>query len=111
MPMYNLLEYSNNFFMASGSLCNCYSDEIDYSSIRNNNNGNKIDNDKTITSKSFEYKTKIIGRTSDGNNALDTEFVIPLKYFSNFWRFLDLIKCEIELVLSWSKKCIIPEYQ
>ena len=30
---------------------------------------------------------------------------------SNVWRYLDLllIDCEIELDLSWSKECIIPE--
>ena len=36
---------------------------------------------------------------------------MQLKYLMNFWRFLDLplINCEIELDLSWSKKCIISE--
>ena len=29
MPMYNLLEYSQNYFMASGILCNYCRDEID----------------------------------------------------------------------------------
>ena len=37
---------------------------------------------KTATSKSFEYWTKIIGKTPDDKNA---EVVVPLKYFSNFW--------------------------
>ena len=41
-------------------------------------------NNKTITSKSFEYKPRIIGRTPNDNNALDTEVVVPLKNFSNF---------------------------
>ena len=30
-------------------------------------------NNKTIKSKSFKYKTKIIGRTPDDNNTLDQE--------------------------------------
>ena len=36
---------------------------------------------------------------------------IPLKYLSNFWRFLDfsLINCEIELDLSWAKDCALIE--
>ena len=36
-------------------------------------------------------------------NTLDIEVVAPLKYMSNFWRFLDLlfINGEIELDLSW----------
>ena len=54
-----------------------------------------------MTSKSFEYKTEIIGRTPDDNNMLNAEVVVPLKYLSYFWRFLDLllINCEIELDL------------
>ena len=79
--------------------------------IINNDYSNKINNNKTIASKSFEYKTKIIGRTLDANNTLNAEVVVPLKYLNNFWRFLDLplISCEIELYLSWSKECIISE--
>ena len=71
----------------------------------------RVNNETTTKSKSFEYKTKIIGSTTINNNALDTEAVALLKYFSNFWRFLDLslINCGIELYLSWSKDCIISE--
>ena len=34
---------------------------------------------------------------------------MPLKYFSNFWRTLEmpLIHCEINLILTWSTDCII----
>ena len=52
-------------------------DEINDSAIENND-ANKINNDKTITSKSFEYQTKITQRTPDDNNTLDTEVFIPL---------------------------------
>ena len=45
---------------------------------RNNNN-------KTTTSKSFEYKTKIIENTKDDDNTLDKEVVVPLKYLSNLF--------------------------
>ena len=79
-----------NHSMTSGSLWNFYSDEINDDANENDNAGRKINNGKTITIKSFKYKTKIIGRTSDDNNALDTELVAPLKYLSNFGRFLDL---------------------
>ena len=67
------------------------------------NSDNSINNNKTITSKYLEYKIKIIGRTPD--NLIDAEIVVPLKYLSNIWRFLDLslINCELELDLSWSK--------
>ena len=42
---------------------------------------------------------------------LNVEVTIPLKYLSNFWRFLDLplINCEIELDLSGKKDCILTE--
>ena len=64
-----------------------------------------MNNNKTITSKPFEYKTKLIGSTSKNHNVLDAEVVVPLKYLSNFWRSLDLplTNCEIEINLSWSK--------
>ena len=52
-----------------------------------------------ISSRSFEYETKTIGRTPANNNRLNTEVVVPLKYLSNFWRSLELplINCELEL--------------
>ena len=70
-----------------------------------------INNNKTTTSKSFEYKTKTIGSTSNDNNILDAEFAVPLEYLSNFWKSLDfpLIKCEIEPDLRWMKNCVISE--
>ena len=72
------------------------------SATENNDDGNKINNNKTITSKSFEYKTKIIGRTLDNDNALNRGVVVSLKYLSNFWQSIDLplINCEIEIDLS-----------
>ena len=35
--------------------------------------------------------------------------MVPLKYLSNFWGTLDtpLINCENELILTWSKNCVI----
>ena len=35
--------------------------------------------------------------------------MVPLKYLSNFWRSLEmpLINCEIELILTWSRGCVI----
>ena len=53
MPMYNLLEYSGNYSLASGSLRNYYRDEINDDANENNAARNKINNNKTITSKSF----------------------------------------------------------
>ena len=40
-----------------------------------------------------------------------TEVVIPLKHLSNFWRTLNtpLTNCEIELILTWSKNCVLAD--
>ena len=61
----------------------------------------RINSKKTQTSKSFEYKTKIIEKTPDNNSKLDTVFVL-LKYLRNFWRSIDLslINYKTELDLS-----------
>ena len=86
MPMYNLLEYSSNY----------YEDEVNDEEYYDDNH-NAINSNRTATSKSFEYRSKIIGSTPNNNNILDAEVVVPLKYLSKFWRFLDLplINCEI----------------
>ena len=60
MPMYNLLEYSDNYSMTSGILCNYYSNEVNDNTNENNAARNRINNNKTIRSKSFEHKTKLI---------------------------------------------------
>ena len=49
MSMYNLLEYSQNYSMTSGSLWNYYRDEIDNV------------NDNASDCKSFKYTTKVVG--------------------------------------------------
>ena len=109
--MYKLLEHSNNYSMQSGILWNYYRDQVNDSTNENNAANNRINGNKTITGKSFEYKTKLVGTTPDDNNTLDAEVAIPLKYLSNFCRSFDLplINCEVELDLSWSKECLISE--
>ena len=111
MFMYNLLEDSDNYSMTLESLWNYHRDEVNGDENENDNANNRMINNNKIVSKTFENKTKKIGRTPNDNNALTGEVVGPLKYLSNFWRFLNLplINCEIELDLPWSKKCIIPE--
>ena len=111
MPMYNLLEYNDNYFMASGSLWNYCRNEVNENANKNHANNYRINNNKIITSIYFMYKTKIIESMSNDNNTLDAEVIVPLKYFSIFWRSLDspLITCEIELNLKWTKTCVITE--
>ena len=69
MPMYSLLEYSDNYFMTSGDLWNYYRDEINDDENENDNN-NRLNNNKTITNKCSKYKTKIIGSIPDNENRL-----------------------------------------
>ena len=40
---------------------------------------------------------------------LEVEVLVPLKHLDNFWRSLDmpLINCEIALLLSWYKECVL----
>ena len=118
MPMYNLLEYSKNYRKAIGSLWNYYRDQPS--------------DPLSTNSESFKYKTSIVGNTynvdsttiDDGGNQIpnpdydanragtkETEVVIPLKYLNNFWRNLDilLINCEVELILTWSKNCVLVD--
>ena len=60
MPMYNLLEYIDNYSMVSGSFWNYYRDEVNADVNENDKTNNNINNNKTTASKSCEYKTKII---------------------------------------------------
>ena len=100
MPMYNLLEYSKNYRKTTGSLWNYYRDEP--SSTDNNNITHSIFN-----SKSFDYKANFIANNNLIKN--DVKIVVPLKHLSNFWRHLDilLINCEVELILTWFKNCVL----
>ena len=64
MPMCNLLEYSDNYSMTSGSLWNYYGEKMKYDASENNDANNyRINNNKTTASNSFEYKTKIMVKT------------------------------------------------
>ena len=110
MPMYNLIEYSDNYSKTSGSLWQ-YCKEIPAV----NNAGNIVDFNGANATDSFNFKTKITGQTAANNNngniagRVDVEIMVPLKYLSNFWRTLEmpLINCEAELILNWSANCVI----
>ena len=72
--------------------------------------GNNAINISIRNSKSFDYKTEIIGSLDAGEDEKeDVTMAIPLKYLGNFWRSLDmpLINCGISLVLSWYKECVL----
>ena len=54
MPMCNVLEYGDNYSMTSGSLWNYHRIEINDDEKKFYNANKRINNNKTITSKSFE---------------------------------------------------------
>ena len=105
--MYNLLEYSKNYEKTSGFLFDYYRDEPSEITI---GAGNNTINISIKNSKSFDYKIEITGNLDAGEDEKeDVEIAIPLQYLANFWRSLDipLINCEITLILSWYKECVL----
>ena len=93
-PMYNLIEYNDNYSKTSRSLWQYYKDDSNYN----------------ITQyESFKSKIKITGKTPAEDNTTDVEIIVPLKYLSNFWRTFEmtLINSEVNLLLTWSKDCDI----
>ena len=66
-------------------------------------------NDNLANSESSKSITKITGKTRADRNTKNFEMIVPLKYLSNFWRTLEmlLINCEVNLILTWSKDCVI----
>lgn len=101
MPMYNLFECNDKYFMASSSVQNYFRDDVNDAYNKDNNNYYyyKANNNKTRTSGFFKYKTKTIGSTPDNDTRLDTKFVALMKHLSSFQRSFDvlLINCKIQL--------------
>ena len=83
MPMYNLIEYSDNYSKTSGSLWQ-YCKEIPAI----NNNGDIVIFNGANATDSFNFKAKITGKTDDDGDRENVEVMVPLKYLSNFWRTL-----------------------
>ena len=92
MPMYNLIEYSDNYQDSPATLYQYKRDEPP-ANIANNLT---VDN-----SSSFKYKVNLLGNPVVANNVarLDVKIVVPLKYLSTFFRSLEmpLINCKIKL--------------
>ena len=91
MPMYNLIEYSDNYSDTSRSLWNFKRDEI--------TNNADVTNDNNAPS--FKYKANLIGNTGIDGTKNGVKIVVPLKYLSNFWRSLEipLINCKVDFSL------------
>ena len=93
-PVYNLIEYSDNYSKTSRSLWQYYEDDSSYNITQ---------------SESLKSKIKITGKTPAEDNTIDVTIIVPLKYLSNFWRTFEmtLINSEVNLILTWSKDCDI----
>ena len=98
MPMYNLIEDSDNY---ANTLESLWQYCLDTPAVDNNFTENNLTN-------SFNFKVKITGQTGNGGTK-NVEIMVPLIYLSNLWRTLEmpLIDCEINLILTWSANCVI----
>ena len=103
MPIYNLIEYSDNYSGISGTLRHFKKDEV-----RTNKDSLRIDH-----SQSFKSKAALVRKTSEYNNGnnfvKNTKIVVPLKCLSSFLRSLEmsLINCKILLELNLIEHCIL----
>ena len=99
MPMYNLIESSDNYSDTSESLWQFKKDEII-------NNANVTNDNNAPSSK---YKASIIGDTENNGRKNEVKIAVPLKYLSNFWTSLEmpLINCKVELSLKWYERCLL----
>ena len=99
MPMYNLIEYSDNYQDSSATL---FQYKRDKPPEGDPNLNLVVDN-----SSSFKYKAELLGDPVVANNIArrNVKAVVPLKYLSNFFRSLEmpLINCKIKLNLTWKK--------
>ena len=95
IPMYNLIEYSDNYLKTSGYFWKYFRDKpalkVGY---------NFLDLPGNIAS--FKLKLKIEERTPDAVNVKHVKTAVALKHLSKFWRTLEisLINCEINLILT-----------
>ena len=93
MPMYNLIEYSDNYQDSSATLYQYKRDEPP--------EDDAVADLTADNSSSFKYKVSLLGNpVHDGAVAkISLKVVVPLKYLSNFIRSLEmpLINCKIKL--------------
>ena len=81
MPMYNLIEYSDNYAGSSGSLYQFKRDECPMNNAGNPNNV-AFDN-----SKSFKHKARLLGKADDdgnGRSLKNAKIVVLLKIYLIF---------------------------
>ena len=80
MPMYNLIEYSDNYSDTSGSLWQIKRDE------RRVKNAGNSDNISTANSRSLKYKSIFFKPLEVADNGVfkDMKIAVPIKYLSSF---------------------------
>ena len=104
MPMYNLVEYNNNYSQTSRSL---------WQQCKNipavNNNNDIVNFNEANATNLFKSKAKITGQTDDDGEIDNVKTMVLLKYLRNFWRTpqTSLISSEVNLILTWSANCVI----
>ena len=103
MPMYNLIEYSDNYQDSPATLYQYKRDEPP--------EGDAVADLTADNSSCFKYKVSLLGNpVIDGNiKKRSVKVVVPLKYSSNFFRSLEmpLSNCKIKLNLTWKKECVL----
>ena len=101
MPMYNLIEYSDNYQDSSATLYQYKRDEPP--------EDDAVADLTADNSSSFKYKVSLLGNPVVANKSKSVKVVVPLKYLSNFFRSLEmpLINCKIKLNLTWEKECVL----
>ena len=103
MPMYNLIEYSDNYQYSSATLYQHKRDEPPEEDA--------VADLTADNSSSFKYKVSLLGNPVFANNIarINVKVVVPLKYLSNFFRSLEMpfINFKIKLNLTWKKECVL----
>ena len=107
MPLYKLIEYSDNYQDSSATLYQYKRDEPPEDDAVADLTANNSD--------SLKYKTKLLGNVTEvacnaaGVRRLNVKVVVQLKYLSNFFRSLEmpLINCKIKLNLTWKKEFVL----
>ena len=80
---HSLLYYSKNFRKTTGSFWNYYPDKPSFAYVGNNQRTRILY--PIIGSENFNYKTKLVGKLSDGEEELeDIKIVVSIKHLSNF---------------------------
>ena len=100
MPMYNLIEYSNNYQDSSAILYQYKRDEPP-DALANNLTQNNSD--------SFKYKVELLGDPVHAGSIArrNVTVVVPLKYLSNFFRLLEMPLINFKIKLTWKKQYVL----